>query len=118
MLYSYTPFLLLIISNSFMTLAWYGHLKFLHNMPIWQTVLISWGIAFFEYLFMVPANRLLNDHGFSLGQMKIMQEVITLLVFTPFMIFLFKQPFKMDYVWAAICLLGAVYFVFRNQLSV
>lgn len=110
------PLLLLVASNSFMTLAWYGHLKFLHNAPIWQAVLLSWCIAFFEYLLMVPANRLLSEQNLSLGQMKIMQEVITLLVFTPFMLWLFKQPFKLDYLWAGLCLLGAVYFVFRNQV--
>lgn len=110
----YAPFVLLILSNIFMTAAWYGHLKFLHNAPLWQAVLMGWGIAFFEYLFMIPANRLLEARGFSLGQMKISQEVITLLIFVPFMLFMFKQPFKLDYLWAALCLLGAVFFVFRS----
>ncbi|WLF72494.1 MULTISPECIES: DMT family protein [Acinetobacter] len=106
---------LLIISNCFMTLAWYGHLKILHDAPLWQAILFSWCIALLEYSFMIPATKLLNQYGWSLGEMKITQEVVTLLVFVPFMIFLFKQPFKLDYIWAMLCLLGCVYFVFRNQ---
>ena len=109
------PLLLLIISNCFMTLAWYGHLKFLHEAPLWQAILFGWVIALLEYSFMIPATRLLAQHGWSLGQMKITQEVVTLLVFVPFMIFLFKQPFKLDYRWAGLCLLGCVFFVFRSQ---
>jgi uncharacterized protein (DUF486 family) len=109
------PLLLLIISNCFMTLAWYGHLKFLHGAPLWQAVLFGWLIALLEYSFMIPATRMLAAHGWSMGQMKITQEVVTLLVFVPFMIFLFKQPFKLDYLWAGLCLLGCVYFVFRSQ---
>lgn len=105
---------LLIISNCFMTLAWYGHLKFLHDAPLWQAILFGWAIALLEYSFMIPATRLLAKHGWSLGQMKITQEVVTLLVFVPFMIFLFKQPFKLDYLWAGLCLFGCVYFVFRS----
>lgn len=81
------PLLLLIISNCFMTLAWYGHLKFLHEAPLWQAILFGWVIALLEYSFMIPATRLLAQHGWSLGQMKITQEVVTLLVFVPFMIF-------------------------------
>lgn len=110
------PLLLLVISNCFMTLAWYGHLKFLHHAPLWQAILCGWLIALLEYAFMVPANRFLSEHGFSLGQMKITQEVITLLVFVPFMLWMFKQPFKLDYLWAGLCLLGAVFFVFRSQM--
>ncbi|WP_171265926.1 DMT family protein [Acinetobacter junii] len=106
---------LLIISNCFMTLAWYGHLKILHDAPLWQAILFSWCIALLEYSFMIPATKLLNQYGWSLGEMKITQEVVTLVVFVPFMIFLFKQPFKLDYLWAMLCLLGCVYFVFRNQ---
>lgn len=106
---------LLIISNCFMTLAWYGHLKILHDAPLWQAVLFSWCIALLEYSFMIPATKLLNQHGWSLGEMKITQEVVTLMVFVPFMIFVFKQPFKLDYIWAMLCLMGCVYFVFRNQ---
>ena len=89
-----------------MTLAWYGHLKILHDAPLWQAILFSWCIALLEYSFMIPATKLLNQYGWSLGEMKITQEVVTLLVFVPFMIFLFKQPFKLDYVWAMLCLLG------------
>ncbi|OTG79621.1 DMT family protein [Acinetobacter sp. ANC 4648] len=109
------PLFLLILSNCFMTLAWYGHLKFLHNAPLWQAILFGWAIALLEYSFMIPATRLLAQQGWSLGQMKITQEVVTLLVFVPFMILLFKQPFKLDYVWAGLCLFGCIYFVFRSQ---
>jgi len=91
-----------------MTLAWYGHLKFLHGAPLWQAILFGWLIALLEY-------ALLAQDGWSVGQMKITQEVMTLLVFVPFMIYLFKQPFKLDYLWAGLCLLGCVYFVFRSQ---
>ncbi|HQV25439.1 MAG TPA: DMT family protein [Acinetobacter sp.] len=106
---------LLILSNAFMTLAWYGHLKFLHDAPLWQAILFGWCIALLEYSFMIPATRLLTQYGWSLGEMKITQEVVTLVVFVPFMILLFKQPFKLDYIWAMFCLLGCVYFVFRSQ---
>ena len=108
-------FILLLVANCFMTLAWYGHLKYLHDAPLWQAIILSWIIALFEYSLMIPATRLLDAQGWSLGQMKITQEVLTLLVFVPFMLFLFKQPFKLDYLWAGICLLGCVYFVFRSQ---
>ncbi|MDQ8936495.1 DMT family protein [Acinetobacter rudis] len=108
-------FILLIIANCFMTLAWYGHLKYLHAAPLWQAVLMGWGIAFFEYLFMIPATRILTQHGWAMGQLKITQEVFTLLIFVPFMIYMFKQPFKLDYLWAGFCLMGCVYFVFRSQ---
>ncbi|AOA59772.1 DMT family protein [Acinetobacter larvae] len=109
------PLLLLVIANCFMTLAWYGHLKFLHDAPWWQAVLFSWCIALFEYSFMIPATRMLAQAQWSMGQIKISQEVITLIVFVPFMLLWFKQPFKLDYVWAGLCLLGCVYFVFRSQ---
>lgn len=108
-------FILLLVANCFMTLAWYGHLKYLHDVPLWQAIVLSWVIALFEYSLMIPATRLLDAQGWSLGQMKITQEVLTLVVFVPFMLFLFKQPFKLDYLWAGICLLGCVYFVFRSQ---
>ncbi len=104
--------LLLTLSNLFMTFAWYGHLKF-HNKPLWIAIVASWGIAFFEYLIMVPANRI----GFSelnVSQLKIMQEVITLAVFVPFSVWFLQQPLKLDYLWAGLCLLGAVYFIFRS----
>jgi len=103
----------LIISNCFMTMAWYGHLKFLHHTPLWQAILFGWLIALMEYSFMIPATRYLDQQGWTLGEMKITQEVVTLIVFVPFM--LFKQPFKLDYLWAMLCLMGCVYFVFRGQ---
>ena len=104
---------LLVGSNLFMTVAWYGHLKNLHDRPWWIAVLVSWGIALFEYILQVPANRI----GFttlSLSQLKIMQEVITLSVFVPFAVLYMNQPLKLDYVWAGLCLMGAVYFIFRT----
>ncbi|HXJ10093.1 MAG TPA: DMT family protein [Burkholderiales bacterium] len=105
--------LMLVASNVFMTFAWYAHLKNLSSKPWWIAALASWGIALFEYLLQVPANRI----GFttlSLPQLKIMQEVITLVVFVPFAILYMEQPVKLDYLWAALCILGAVYFVFRG----
>jgi uncharacterized protein (DUF486 family) len=104
---------LLTLSNIFMTVAWYGHLKGLASKPWWIAALISWGIALFEYLLQVPANRI-GYTQFSLAQLKIMQEAITLTVFVPFAIIFMNQPFKLDYVWAALCLVGAVYFIFRT----
>lgn len=103
---------LLAASNVFMTFAWYAHLKNLNDKPWWIAALISWGIALFEYLIQVPANRI-GHTELDLGQLKIMQEVITLLVFVPFAVFYMHQPFKWDFVWAGLCLLGAVYFIFR-----
>lgn len=104
---------LLVLSNVFMTVAWYGHLKNLASRPWWIAALISWSIALFEYLLQVPANRI-GYTQFSLAQLKIMQEVITLAVFVPFAMLYMNQPFKLDYVWAALCLVGAVYFIFRT----
>jgi len=104
--------LLLIASNVFMTFAWYGHLKNLSASPWYIAALISWGIALFEYLLQVPANRI-GYTTLDLGQLKVLQEVITLSVFVPFAIFYMNQPLKMDYLYAALCLLGAVYFIFR-----
>jgi hypothetical protein len=104
---------LLVLSNLFMTFAWYGHLKNLNTRAWYVAALASWGIALFEYLLQVPANRI----GFtvlSLGQLKILQEVITISVFAPFAVYYMKQPIKLDFLWAAFCLLGAVYFVFRG----
>ncbi len=103
---------LLLLSNVFMTFAWYAHLRNLADRPWWIAVLVSWGIALFEYLLQVPGNRIGFQH-FSLGQLKIAQEVITLAVFIPFAVIYMGQPLKLDYLWAALCLLGAVYFVFR-----
>ena len=103
---------LLILSNVFMTFAWYGHLKNLSSRPWWIAAIISWGIALFEYLLQVPANRI--GYGtFSLAQLKILQEVITLAVFVPFALLYMGQPLKLDHLWAALCLVGAVYFAFR-----
>jgi len=104
--------LLLVCSNVFMTFAWYGHLKNLSSAPLWVAILASWGIAFFEYTLQVPANRL-GFQTLSLGQLKVLQEVITLLVFVPFSVYFMQQPLKLDYVWAGLCLVAAVYFVFR-----
>lgn len=107
---------LLCISNVFMTFAWYGHLKELANKPWFTAVLISWGIALFEYAFQVPANRI-GYTALNVGQLKILQEVITLSVFVPFSIFFMKEPPKLDFLWAALCILGAVFFVFRSKLQ-
>jgi len=105
--------LLLLASNVFMTFAWYGHLKSLASAPWYIAALVSWGIALFEYLLQVPANRI-GYTQFNVGQLKIMQEVITLTVFVPFAMLYLKEPFKLDYVWAALCMVGAVYFIFRS----
>lgn len=104
---------LLIMSNVFMTVAWYGHLKSLSDKPWWIAAVISWAIALFEYLLQVPANRI-GYTEYSLAQLKILQEALTLIVFVPFAVFFMGQPFKLDYVWAALCLVGAVYFIFRS----
>jgi uncharacterized protein len=108
--------LLLVASNLFMTYAWYGHLKNQANKAWYVAALVSWGIALFEYLLQVPANRI-GYTQFSLGQLKMLQEVIAIGVFIPFAILYMKQPLKLDFLWAALCLLGAVYFVFRGNLS-
>ena len=105
--------LLLIASNVFMTFAWYGHLKNLASSPWYIAALISWGIALFEYLLQVPANRI-GYTELSLGQLKILQEVITLAVFVPFAVIYMNQPLKLDYLYAGLCLMGAVYFIFRT----
>jgi uncharacterized protein (DUF486 family) len=107
--------LLLVASNVFMTMAWYGHLKNLASAPWYVAALVSWGIASAEYLLQVPANRIgFQQAGFSVGQLKIMQEVITLAVFMPFAVLYLKEPLKLDYLWAALCMVGAVYFIFRG----
>lgn len=105
--------LLLIVSNVFMTFAWYAHLKNLSSRKWYVAALISWGIALFEYLIQVPANRI-GYTKLTLPQLKILQEVITLSVFAPFAFFYMQQSLKLDYLWAALCLLGAVYFIFRS----
>src|SRR5262245_32721779 len=104
--------LMLTASNVFMTFAWYGHLKHLNSKPWWIAAFISWGIALFEYLLQVPANRIGFDH-MSLAQLKITQEVITLAVFVPFAVFYMGQEIKLNYLYAALCLMGAVYFIFK-----
>ena len=104
---------LLTLSNVFMTFAWYGHLKNLSSKPWWIAAILSWIIALFEYLLQVPANRI-GYTELSLAQLKIMQEAITLTVFVPFAMIYMNQPFKLDYVWAGLCLVGAVYFIFRT----
>jgi uncharacterized protein (DUF486 family) len=103
----------LALSNLFMTFAWYGHLKHLQSSPWYWAAIVSWGIALFEYLLQVPANRIGFAGGISLAQLKILQEVITLVVFVPFAMFYMGEGFKLDYLWAALCLMGAVYFIFR-----
>ena len=106
--------LLLVCSNVFMTFAWYAHLKELAARPWYVAASVSWGIALFEYLLQVPGNRI-GYTVFSLGQLTVMQEVITLAVFVPFAVFYMKEPLKLDYLWAALCLVGAVYFMFRGN---
>ena len=110
-----TTVVMLICSNVFMTFAWYAHLKNLYNKPWIIAALVSWGIALFEYLFQVPANRI-GYRVLSIAQLKIIQEVITLSVFVPFSLFYLKEPLKLDYLWAGLCLVGAVYFVFRSRM--
>ena len=104
--------MLLSASNVFMTFAWYSHLKHLNDRPWWIAALIAWGIALFEYLLQAPANRI-GHTELSLAQLKILQEAITLTVFVPFVVFYMQQPLKLDYLWAGLCILGAVYFIFR-----
>jgi len=104
---------LLSISNVFMTFAWYAHLRELSARPWYVAALASWGVALFEYLFQVPANRI-GHTVLSVGQLKIAQEVITLCVFVPFSVLYLREPLRLDYLWAALCLCGAVYFVFRG----
>ncbi len=106
---------LLIASNVFMTMAWYGHLRNLASSPWYVAALASWGIALAEYLLQVPANRIgYRQAGFSVAQLKIVQEVITLSVFVPFAALYLREPLKLDYLWAALCMVGAVYFMFRS----
>lgn len=109
----YTP-LLLIGSNVFMTYAWYGHLKDQKTTALWIAILLSWGVALFEYTLMVPANRIGIRVGYELGQLKVMQEVITMGVFALFAIFYMKVPLKLDFLWASLCLVAAAFFIFRG----
>ena len=106
---------LLVCSNIFMTFAWYAHLKELNNKPWVIAALLSWGIALFEYMFQVPANRI-GYTVLNVGQLKIIQEIVTLSVFVPFSILYLKEPLKLDYLWAGLCLIGAVFFLFRHKL--
>ena len=108
-----TTVTLLVISNVFMTIAWYAHLKNLASRPWYVAALVSWGVALFEYLVQVPANRI-GYQRLSLAQLKIVQEVVTLCVFVPFAIFYMRQPLNMNFVWAGLCLVGAVFFIFRG----
>jgi len=108
--------LLLSLSNVFMTFAWYAHLKELSHKPWVVAAVVSWGIAFFEYMLQVPGNRI-GYTVLSVGQLKILQEVITLTVFVPFAVFYLREPLKLDYVWAGLCLLGAVFFIFRGRIG-
>jgi uncharacterized protein (DUF486 family) len=110
---TFTTALLLVCSNVFMTFAWYAHLKEMNSKPWFIAVLVSWGIAFFEYVLQVPANRI-GYTSLSLSQLKIMQEAITLGVFVPFAVFYMKQPMRLDFLWAGLCILAAVYFIFRT----
>ncbi len=113
--FSLQTVLLLVASNVFMTFAWYGHLKNMATAPWYYAALASWGIALFEYLLQVPGNRIgFQQAGFSVAQLKIVQEVITLGVFVPFAMLFMGQTFKLDFVWAGLCMVGAVYFVFRG----
>ncbi|WP_372871934.1 DMT family protein [Shewanella sp.] len=107
---------LLCLSNIFMTFAWYGHLKALNHKPWIIAALVSWGIALFEYLLQVPANRI-GYTVMNVGQLKILQEVITLSLFVPFAVYYLKEPLKWDYLWAGLCILGAVYFIFRSEFN-
>ena len=107
--------MLLCLSNIFMTFAWYAHLKELNSRPWIVAVLVSWGIALFEYLLQVPANRI-GYAVFNVGELKIIQEIITLSVFVPFAFFYLKEPLKLDYLWSGLCIMGAVYFLFREKL--
>ncbi len=110
---AWTPIALLFLSNIFMTFAWYGHLKSLRETALWVAILVSWGIAFFEYALQVPANRI--GYGqYTLPQLKIIQEVITMVVFAGFSVLYMKQSLKLDFLWAGLCLIGAVYFIFRT----
>ncbi len=106
--------LLLSLSNVFMTFAWYAHLKELNQKPWIVAALASWGIAFFEYMLQVPGNRI-GHTVLSVAQLKMLQEAITLTVFVPFALFYLREPLKLDYLWAGLCILGAVYFIFRSR---
>lgn len=107
------PIMLLLISNVFMTFAWYGHLKYLGTKPLLTAIIVSWGVAFFEYCFQVPANRL-GSTVYTLPQLKIIQEVITMTIFAGFAVFVMKERLSLNYLWASLCMVGAVFFIFRG----
>ncbi|MFH2036062.1 MAG: DMT family protein [Candidatus Zixiibacteriota bacterium] len=112
----FTPIILLVLSNLFMTYAWYGHLKDLRAKPIILVILLSWGVAFFEYCLQVPANRIGSGY-FTLPQLKVIQEIITIVVFAGFCVFYMKEKLNWDFLWASLCLVGAAFFMFRNMFS-
>ncbi|MGC9053082.1 MAG: DMT family protein [Candidatus Hydrogenedens sp.] len=114
MWYRSIPIILLILSNLFMTYAWYGHLKDLKNKPLFMAIVFSWCVAFFEYCLQVPANRI-GFQFLNLSQLKVLQEVITMIVFAIFSVIYMKEQIRMDFVWASLCLVGAVYFMFRGM---
>lgn len=116
MWYRFAPIVLLILSNLFMTYAWYGHLKDLKSKPLFMAIVFSWFIAFFEYCLQVPANRI-GFQFLSLSQLKVLQEVITMIVFAIFSVLYMKEQIRMDFVWASFCLVGAVYFMFRGMFA-
>lgn len=107
---------LLLLSNIFMTFAWYGHLKSLKASPLWIAILVSWGIAFFEYCFQVPANRI-GSETFTIAQLKITQEIITMVVFAGFSVWYMREPITKNYLYASLCLIGAAYFIFKDGLQ-
>ena len=107
------PIMLLLVSNVFMTFAWYGHLKYLGTKPLLTAIIVSWGVAFFEYCFQVPANRL-GSTVYTLPQLKIIQEVITMTIFAGFAVFVMKERLSLNYLWASLCMVGAVFFIFRG----
>lgn len=111
---AYLPIGLLLVSNVFMTFAWYGHLKHLRGSPLWVAIFVSWGIAFFEYTLMVPANRM-GFGRYTLPQLKVIQEVVTLVVFAGFAVWYMKDRLSLNHLWAACCLVGAVFFTFRKS---
>lgn len=110
----FRPLILLTLSNIFMTFAWYGHLKNMNGKPLFLIILFSWGIAFFEYLLQVPANRI-GINYFNIAQLKVIQEIIAMVVFAAFTILYLRQPLKTDFLWAGLCLVGAAYFIFRGE---
>jgi len=116
MWYRSAPIILLILSNLFMTYAWYGHLKDLKSKPLFMAIVFSWFVAFFEYCLQVPANRI-GFQFLSLSQLKVLQEVITMIVFAIFSVLYMKEQIRMDFVWASFCLVGAVYFMFRGMFT-